>query len=93
MRSILSIFLLAAPIVAQEAAPKKREAAPSVRPAINLKGYRTVAEAIPGDPKKFNFVETPPPAGYLGIEVDEEAPGRPRIADVQIDSPADEAGL
>ncbi len=93
MRSIVTLFLLAAPAVAQDAAPKKREAAPSVRPAVKLKGYRTVAEAVPGDPKKFNFVESPPPAGYLGIEVDDESPGRPRIADVQIDSPADEAGL
>lgn len=95
MRSLILSLLAAAPALAQETKTptSKREAAPSVRPAVNLKGYRTVAEAIPGDPKKFNFLETPPLAGFLGIEVDDESPGRPKIADVQVDSPADEAGL
>lgn len=94
MRTILLLALCTATLQAQETqAPAKRETTPTPRLAIDLKGYRTVAEAIPADPKTFNFTETPALPGYLGIEVDDESPGRPRIADVQIDSPADQVGL
>jgi M6 family metalloprotease-like protein len=94
MRTLILLILSSAALAAEEAKPAaKRESAPAPRPAIVLKGYRNVTEAIPGDPKKFAFTDAPPPAGFLGIEVDDESPGRPRIADVQVDSPADEAGL
>ncbi len=94
MRTLFALLLCSSPLFADEAKPApKREGAPAPRPAIDIAGYRPVKDAIPGDPKKFAFTDTPALAGFLGIEVDDETPGRPTIADVQLDSPADEAGL
>lgn len=94
MRTLFALLLFSSTILADDDKTNpKREGAPAPRFAIDVAGYRTVKDAIPGDPKKFAFTDTPALAGFLGIEVDDESPGRPKVADVQVDSPADEAGL
>ncbi len=94
MRTIVTLLICSAAVAADDVKPKvKRESAPEPRVAFDLTGYRTVSQAIPGDPSKFDFTESNALPGFLGVEVDDESPGRPRIATVQTDSPADAAGL
>ncbi|HEY2787209.1 MAG TPA: M6 family metalloprotease domain-containing protein [Fimbriiglobus sp.] len=72
-------------------AQSKPEKAPP--PRNGLAGYRTVAEIIRADPKLVKpTTATVRPAGYLGLQVGESG-GKPVVEDVEIDSPADKAGL
>lgn len=67
--------------------------APTPRPAIDLKGYKTVAEAARANPKEFAPAkEAPGVPGYLGVVIG-EAGGKAVIEAVAPDSPAADAGL
>lgn len=68
--------------------------APPPRPAIDLTGYRTVAQAVKADPKLFAAgpAATPAAAGYLGLLVGAKG-GKSVVEAVEPDSPADHAGL
>jgi M6 family metalloprotease-like protein len=91
---VTAIFAAAVSLPAQE----KGEVAPSPRKGIDLTGYRTVADVIKADPK---LVKPAPaankPAGYLGLEfgmgVQVGNGGKVVIEAVDVDSPAEKAGL
>src|SRR4051794_32504107 len=87
--ALVSALGLTALLQAQDA----RETAPAPRKGIDLTGYRTVAEVIKADPKLVKpAAAAARPAGYLGVQVGDMI-GKPVIEDVELDSPADKAGL
>lgn len=57
-----------------------------------LAGYRTVENAI-ATRQSLAGPSTAGLVGYLGVHVEKDADGRPRVAAVQPESPADKAGL
>jgi len=71
----------------------KLEVAPAPRPAVDLTGYRNAKEAVRADPKHFRAAAGPTSAaGHIGLLV-EDAGGKPVVAAVEPESPAEAAGL
>lgn len=69
------------------------EVAPVPKKAIDLTGYRTVAEALKADPKAFpTSGAKPQPLGHLGVAFREQE-GRVEVDDVEANTAAEAAGL
>src|SRR5207249_4853704 len=70
------------------------DVAPPPRVAVDVTGYKSVADAVKADPKQFNSTATTnaAPAGFFGVVVGEKA-GKPVVEAVAPESPADEAGV
>lgn len=58
-----------------------------------LVGFRRPVELTRADPAKFRATTGPAIPGFVGIEVGSDAQGRPTVADLVSNSPAEAAGL
>jgi M6 family metalloprotease-like protein len=92
MRRLALLLLIACVVPAVRANDVER--APTPRVAIDLTGFKTVKTATKADPKAFRITSgSSAVAGFVGVEIGQDAQGRPVIDDVAPDSPAEAAGL
>jgi immune inhibitor A len=98
LRITLASLLVGLPAAALADDPKPTDKADkqTAAKAADLTGYKTVKDAIKGDPKVFKTTDTATPTkptvpGFLGVEV--ATTGKPAVVEVAPDSPAEKAGI